>query len=186
MNLGTLNTKLNDRILFGDGDSVVPMEFLYDHILKGRPASQVFVSKQDFESEEVSTHNDKFPNDKVTFKHKVNDVSLEWNIPEEYKTLDIIQYVLNKLKAENKELNLTEDELKLRFYRVKMELRLWEKRNLNDMLRTLIFIVNTFEKEKVIWGTGRGSSCASYILYLVGLHQVDCVEHEIDIGEFFR
>ena len=186
MNLGTFNTKLDDRILFGDGESVVSMSFLYDHVLKGKKASQVFVSKEDFESDEVTTHNDKFPEDKVTFKHKVNDVSLDWNIPEEYKTLDVFQYILDKLKQEDKERDFTEDELKLRFYRVKMELRLWEKRNLIDMLRTLIYIVNTLEEQDVVWGTGRGSSCASYILYLVGLHQVDCVEHEVDIGEFFR
>jgi len=186
MQLGTFNTKLNDRILFGDGESVVPMSFLYDHILKGRPASQVFVSKQDFESDEVTSYNNRFPEDKVTFKRKVNDVSLEWNIPEEYKSLDVVQYILDKLKQEDREMGLTEDALKLRYYRVKMELRLWEKRNLIDMLRTLIFIVNTFEEQDVVWGTGRGSSCASYILYLIGLHQVDCVEHKVDIGEFFR
>ena len=67
-----------------------------------------------------------------------------------------------------------------------MELRIWRKRKLNDMLRTLIFIVNTFEDNNVIWGTGRGSSCASYVLYLIGLHQVDSVLYNIDIGEFFR
>jgi len=46
--------------------------------------------------------------------------------------------------------------------------------------------VNIFEENKVVWGTGRGSSCASYILYLIGIHQVDSVKYDLDLGEFFR
>jgi DNA polymerase III alpha subunit len=100
--------------------------------------------------------------------------------------MDLEVYLVQKLRAEVAEFDFTDEEIEKRYYHLKMEYRIWKKINLVDMLRTLIYIVNTFEEHKIIWGTGRGSSCASYILYLVGLHQVDSVEYELDIGEFFR
>jgi DNA polymerase III alpha subunit len=113
-------------------------------------------------------------------------LSLEWIIPKKFKELDVSHFLKEMLKTEFKDSNLDDQEKKQRVLRVKMEIRIWKKRNLVDLLRTLIFIVNTFEENKIIWGTGRGSSCASYILYLIGLHQVDSVLYELDIGDFFR
>lgn len=185
-NIANFKTILNDRILCGDGDSIVGLPFLYEYVLKGCDISQVFVSKEDYDTEEVTSYNKKFINDKINCKMKVKPSSLKWNIPKKYKEMNISTFMLEKLKIENKDRNFTDDELRLRFFRIKMEFRIWKKRNLEDMLRTLIFIVNTFEDNKIVWGTGRGSSCASYLLYLVGVHQVDSVEFDLDIGEFFR
>lgn len=180
------STQLNGRLMCGDGDSIVELPFLYDHLLNGGLGSDVFISKKDCNSPEVEFYNKSFSEEKVNYKKEMKDTSLDWNIPKRYKELDVYAYLLNKLKAEVKSCEFSDDELRVRFYRVKMELRIWEKRNLLDMLRSLIFIVNTLEEQKIIWGTGRGSSCASYALYLIGLHQVDSVEYELDIGEFFR
>jgi DNA polymerase III alpha subunit len=182
----TFSTTLNGRVLCGDGDSIVELPFLYDHLLNGGLASDVFISKEDFNSSEIERYNDKFSEDKVNYKKEMNETCLDWDIPKRYKELDVYSYILNGLKKEVRDCDFSDEEIRQRFYRVKMELRIWKKRNLLDMLRTLIFIVNTLEERKIIWGTGRGSSCASYILYLIGLHQVDSVEYELDLGEFFR
>lgn len=186
VDLHDFSTELNGRILCGDGESVVDMPFLYEHILSGGSASQVFVSKEDCNTPEVVNFNKRFKKDAVDYKKSINQVSLDWDVPKKYKELDIEAYLVEKLKAEVAEFDFIDAKIEERYYRLKMEYRIWKKRNLIDMLRTLIYIVNTFEEHKIIWGTGRGSSCASYILYLVGLHQVDSVEYELDIGEFFR
>lgn len=186
MNLEKFHTKLDERVLCGDGDSIVELPFLYQHLLNGGLASDLFVSKQDYESEEVQTYNKKFRDDTVNYKKSFKPISQDWNIPKRYKELDVADYIWNKLKEEAARSKLSEDDYKERLVRTKMELRVWKKRNLLGLLRTLIYIVNTFEENKIIWGTGRGSSCASYILYLVGVHQVDSVKYDLDLGEFFR
>ena len=178
--------QLDRRVLCGDGDSIVDMSFLYEYILNGGKASDLFVSKKDFKSDEVQSYNKKFRTDQIGYKTEVNPLSHDWVIPKKYQELDISAYLHDMLQREVSENDFTDDEIKERFYRTKMELRIWKKRNLLGMLRTLIYIVNTFEENKVVWGTGRGSSCASYVLYLIGLHQVDSVFYKLDIGEFFR
>ena len=184
--IATFATQLNGRVLCGDGDSIVDMSFLYDHILSGGSTMGLYVSKEDALSPEVLSFNKKFKAEAIDFKREINETSTEWDMPKKYRELDIHAYLLEKLKADIKENDFTDEEIETRFYRVKLELRLWDDRGLMDMLRTLIYIVNTLEEHKIIWGTGRGSSCASYILYLIGLHQVDSVEYDLDIGEFLR
>lgn len=179
--------KLEDRVLLSDGDSIVPIDFLYKRILEGKSLDGICLSDSLTKSEEVSFYNKKYPQEKVTQKNKVRKLSFSWDkMPEEYKNIDVDQYVIQKFKKEVKGTSFTKEQIKKRAYRLKMELRIWKERNLLDLLRTLIYIVNTFEEQNVVWGTGRGSSCASYVLYIIGLHQVDSVEYDLDITEFFR
>jgi len=41
-------------------------------------------------------------------------------------------------------------------------------------------------KNNLVWGIGRGSSVASYVLYLIGVHKVDSVKYNLDIKEFLK
>lgn len=178
--------KLKNRVLCYDGDSVADLSFIYDHFLNGGRAKNLYVSKPDYESDEVQTYNKKFINDQLKYKTNFKETSTDWNLPKKYKNLDVENFIWNKLKDEVDKKNFTEDEYKERVTRIKMELRIWKKRDLLDMLRFLTYMVKVFEENKIIWGTGRGSSCASYVLYLIGLHQVDSVKYKLDLGEFFR
>ena len=54
------------------------------------------------------------------------------------------------------------------------------------MLRILIYIIETMRKHKLVWGVGRGSSVASYVLYLLGVHKVNSLKHNLDIKEFLK
>jgi DNA polymerase III alpha subunit len=38
----------------------------------------------------------------------------------------------------------------------------------------------------MIWGVGRGSSVASYVLYLLGVHRIDSMFYDLDPSEFLR
>jgi DNA polymerase III alpha subunit len=97
-----------------------------------------------------------------------------WHMPEEYKSLDIAQYVLDLCK--------TEAELQ----RVGQELLLYQERDLFDLLRYLKYFVDTMRLNNVIWGLGRGSSVASYILYLLGVHKIDSLYYDLPIEEFLK
>ena len=42
------------------------------------------------------------------------------------------------------------------------------------------------KQNNLIWGVGRGSSVASYVLYLLGVHRIDSLHYNLDIAEFLR
>jgi len=41
-------------------------------------------------------------------------------------------------------------------------------------------------QNSVVWGVGRGSSVASYVLYLIGVHKIDSMYFDLDITEFLK
>ena len=97
-----------------------------------------------------------------------------WFMPEEYKQLDIAKHVLDLCKTD------------VELQRVGEELLLYQERNLFDLLRYLKYLVDVMQNNQLIWGVGRGSSVASYILYLLGVHRVDSMYYDLDPREFLR
>ena len=55
-----------------------------------------------------------------------------------------------------------------------------------DLLFYLKYLVDTMRGNSIVWGVGRGSSVASYVLYLLGVHKVDSIKYDLDINEFLR
>jgi len=55
-----------------------------------------------------------------------------------------------------------------------------------NLLRYLKYLVDTMKSNNIIWGVGRGSSVASYVLYLLGVHRVDSMYYDLDPTEFLR
>jgi len=97
-----------------------------------------------------------------------------WYMPEEYKTLDIAQWLLDQCDTDPK------------LQRVGEELLLYQERDMFDLLRYLKYFVDTMRSNGVVWGLGRGSSVASYVLYLIGVHKIDSMYYDLDIHEFLR
>lgn len=97
-----------------------------------------------------------------------------WHMPESYRTMDIAAHVLN----------LCESQAELQ--RCGTELLLFQERNLFDLLRYLTYLVNVMRENNVVWGVGRGSSVASYVLYKLGVHKIDSLYYDLDPKEFLR
>ena len=97
-----------------------------------------------------------------------------WYMPDDYKQLDIAEYVLS--------LCTTQEELQ----RCGTELLMYQDRNLFNLLRYLKYLVDTMKENNIIWGVGRGSSVSSYILYKMEVHKVDSMFYNLDVGEFLR
>ena len=98
----------------------------------------------------------------------------KWTMPDEYKQLDIAKWLLGKCQ--------TQQELQ----RVGEELLLYQERELFDLLKQLKYTVDTWRSNNVVWGVGRGSSVASYVLYLLGVHRINSMYYDLDIHEFLR
>jgi len=63
---------------------------------------------------------------------------------------------------------------------------LYQERGLFDLLRYLKYLVDVMRDNRVIWGVGRGSSVASYVLYLLGVHRIDSIYYDLAVEEFLR
>lgn len=173
------STILHDRVLWYDGDSTVTPEFLMHAIVNGKSLDGLFVTELTPDIIQYNKHC--WPKPKIRIKEKTKALSFEWNIPEEYKNIDIYEYVANKLMEEG-----TTSDIHARAGRIRDELELYEALDLMDVLRTLIFVINTLIENNVVWGVGRGSSVSSYVLYLIGVHDVDSFKYGLNIEEFLR
>jgi hypothetical protein len=97
-----------------------------------------------------------------------------WHMPNEYKHMDIAEYILSLCDSD------------ARLQRCGQELLLFQERNLFDLLRYLKYLTDTMTANKLIWGVGRGSSVASFVLYLLGVHKINSLHYELDPVEFLR
>lgn len=70
--------------------------------------------------------------------------------------------------------------------RVTLELELFVKNGMYDVLHVIKYIVDTLRLNNIVWGVGRGSSVASYVLYLIGVHKIDSIKYKLPIEEFFK
>ena len=97
-----------------------------------------------------------------------------WYMPQEYKELDIAEYLLNLCQ--------TDAELQ----RVGLELLEYQKIDFFDALCFLKYFVDIMREHNIVWGVGRGSSVASYVLYLLGIHKIDSIKYNLSPDEFFK
>ena len=98
----------------------------------------------------------------------------QWLMPDEYRHIDIAQHILD--------LCTTQEQLQ----RVGEELMLFQEHDLFDLLRYLRYLVDVMRENRIIWGVGRGSLVASYVLYLLGVHRIDSMFYDLDPREFLR
>ena len=172
------NTQLKDRTLYYDGDSVVSPNRIIELIDKG--LNDFFVTEI---TNEIAQFN-RLSSKKILTKTSNRPLSFDWNIPEPYKSLDVIEYVTDRLKDQRDKLH--DAQYYTRVLRVNDEVELYKKLDLIPVLRVIIYVINTLQENNIVWGVGRGSSVSSYVLYLIGVHDVDSVEYDLDFTDFLR
>lgn len=99
-----------------------------------------------------------------------------WNTPEPWASADIEEACREAIGDRGREYH----------DRLDREMEEIRKREFEPIVRHLMFMVDDFKKRKVVWGVGRGSSCASLVMFLIGLNLVDPIEHDIPMDEFYR
>lgn len=97
-----------------------------------------------------------------------------WHFPEEYINFDIATFVLDQCKNEAE------------LQRAGEELLLYQQRDMFILLRYLKYLVDTMRKHNIVWGVGRGSSVASFVLYLIGVHKINSLYYDLSIDEFLK
>lgn len=97
-----------------------------------------------------------------------------WFVPNDIMNLDIEEHLFS-LCSSQAEID-----------RVSVEIELYKKHNMIDVLRCVKYIVDTLKENNIVWGVGRGSSVASYCLFLLDLHKINSIKYNLPIGEFFK
>ena len=125
-------------------------------------------NKDNFNS--LSTY--KNPNLSINEFDKANQES--WFMSEQYKTIDISKWLLDQCATQSQ------------YSRVTHELDLFIQHNMIDLLKYIKYLVDTMRERNIVWGVGRGSSVASYCLFLIGIHKIDSLKYNLDINEFLK
>lgn len=169
-------TLLQDRILLGDGRSVVDPDKVVDYLIKGLQPSDILVTES---NEDVNNFNLRATETILTYDEtlQLQPFSYDWKIPQSYLDIDLTQYFQSKISSIDNEIVEI---------RVANELAEVNRRGFQNGLKTIIYIVDIFKQQNIVWGVGRGSSCASYLLFLIGLHCVDCIKYNVPFTEFFH
>lgn len=179
-------TQLKNRKLWYDGQVEVPAALIPNLLLSGVALNQIICS-EDSIWDDVKKFNaievDEIPNHKEDHPQ----FNFGWNIPSKYLNLDLETFIYEKFEKEfalqHKVLDRIEDYIS----RLNVELDFVNKNTSVLLLfKTIIFLIDEFKKNNVIWGVGRGSSCASLLLHVIGLHKVDPVKYGIPVEEFFH
>jgi DNA polymerase III alpha subunit len=111
----------------------------------------------------------------ISLKDFDNLLQSEWFMPNSYKQFDIEKFLIAQCpdKPEAKT-------------RVIEELNKFKELGHLNLLKFLHFLVTFMKENKIVWGVGRGSSVASYVLYLLGIHKIDSIQYRLDWKEFIR
>ena len=105
--------------------------------------------------------------------------SSAWQMPEQYKTLDIEQLLSQKM-ADKGLLDAVYVE------RISSEMHEYRSRNMIDTLRFLHYLMDTCKQHAIVTGIGRGSSVSSLVLHLLDVHHIDPVKYDLHYNEFLR
>jgi len=112
----------------------------------------------------------------------------EWLMPEEYTKIDLSEYLIFRVAEE---LNIDPSEVWKKkdlpeIKRINEELEAYQTHGLFELLRYMIYLVDFMRENNIVWGVGRGSSVASYVLYLIGVHRINSIQYQLDWREFLR
>lgn len=171
-------TELKNRKLYFDGDSS------FDPSVINKLQTRYNITYVNYLTPYIQQYNKLIldPNKQIKVKEKCNKWDITWNLPEKYKQLDVIEYVLNKHIQLTS--GMSDNEIDSRDIRLISELQIYKQQNKLDILRTIIYIVDMLEKHNIVYGVGRGSSVSSYVLYVIGIHDIDSYMFNLDFNDF--
>lgn len=166
---------LSQRTLLADGTSVVDVELAAEEILKhGELPDYVRV----FPCRDAEEYEFRYGAE-ITGAEEDPEVVAASAVP--YTPQDYMD-LYDHLIGYNRNNNPTDAHVA----RIDEEMSFFEGEDHLDLLLSIKTLIDTFKSDGIVWGVGRGSSCASYVLYLLEVHDVDPISYEIQFSEFSK
>jgi DNA polymerase III alpha subunit len=88
--------------------------------------------------------------------------------------MDIAKWILEQCTSESE------------LQRAGEELLLFQDRDMFILIKYLKYLVDTMRDNNIVWGVGRGSSVASFVLFLIGVHRINSLYYDLSIDEFLK
>lgn len=165
------------------GDIVISRDDAINHILEGSDIDGIIIDDED----EVAHYNhmkhvidSTLPTINAPVEYKTSPdnhlkrLSNKWTIPSNYIYMDIVSYLIERCTTDVEKVRVTE------------ELVEFEKRKELDILKVMVYIVDKFRENNIVWGVGRGSSVSCFCLYLIGINKINPLVYDISYTEFFK
>lgn len=172
---------VDDRILWKDGTISVPSDSITDYVHLAE-SGKLFTDKI---TPEIAEFNE-MSTTPILVKRKIKKLSTEWNIPDDIKSIDLYDHLTNKLLTEFENSEFSNSDMQLRSDRLDFEYNALIDAGHRDLIYAILYVINRFEETGTVWGVGRGSSTSSYLLYIMGAHDIDSVEYDLDFTEFLH
>jgi DNA polymerase III alpha subunit len=106
--------------------------------------------------------------------HTVNSDARTWFTPDEYKNIDLRNYLLSRCNSD------------VQRERAETELELVDRFQATHIFQHLIYLVDQWRSKGLVWGVGRGSSVSCFLLYLIGVNKINPLDYDLDHREFFK
>lgn len=172
---------VDDYVLWQDGSISVPSDIIADYIHVAE-TGKLFTDEI---TPDIAEYNS-FAMNPIRIKKKVSKLSTQWIIPDDIKSIDIREHLTDKLIAEFDASDFTDEEMRIRMERLDFEYDELINAGFSDLIYAILYVINRFEANNTVWGVGRGSSTSSYLLYILGIHDIDSVEYDLDFTEFLH
>lgn len=166
--------ELEDRILLNNGVSIVSDEYASQKIIDNGflPDNVKVVKSKDSDLYDLLYRSD--------ISCDIDSID-ETVVPEIYCDMEhseLVEYILAKRND-----NTPDDE---HDKRVTMELEFFIETNNMNLLCSIKKLIDKFKNDGIVWGVGRGSSCASYVLFLLEVHSINPITYDINFSEFSK
>jgi DNA polymerase III alpha subunit len=177
--LTIIKIKLPNRTIYTDGTVICSAKAVEDVLYSGQPLDNVIVEPT-WDAELYNASNKLLDTNFTQLLMSSEPVYgnypwyQDWNTPIEFKDIRLEEYLISRCKNET--------EMK----RVETELQMFYERDMYPVLHHLIYLVNYWRKNKVLWGVGRGSSVSSFVLFLIGINRINPIDYDLDISDFLK
>ena len=175
--------KLKGRTIDEYGNTTFDMDGAIDLLMTGGEIAGIQVcDSPEFQAYNARCREFDHPQDSVAFysppEMAVGELDAQrqatWFIPEPFASLDVLEWLVEKCTTEAQAIRVLE------------EWTAFQERGMENVLRFMIYMVDHLRKSQILWGVGRGSSVASYCLYLIGVHRIDSLRFDLDYREFLK
>lgn len=175
--------ELSNRTIDDHGNVIFNVSDLFPLIIKGYDVSKFLIndgpelqqfraSCKLFDNDDLSLQT--YEPSTVPLQEHLDKLRNNWFMPARYKTFSLRIWLKERCRTDAE------------WQRVDAELKVFEKYELEMMLKSLVYLVDIFVEHKIVWGVGRGSSVSSYVLYLIGIHRVNSLKYDLDFSEFLN
>lgn len=169
---------LGNRIIDNDGNVVYFTSALIELLYNGEIPSEILYPTNDPDVETFNKFSYENYEDiyyKLPDKIKsTNDRKEFWFYPDYYNEINLEDYFIKLCNSE------------VQINRVIEEINLYREKGFEKFLRCCIFLSDKIKENDWVIGVGRGSSCASYLLFLLKIHLVDSLKYQLNIHEFLK